>query len=119
MRSLIKNRQRKSNKRNYRKRKKARSYKKRKYSKRRNMRGGNYDVILADIFNTNTLPDETPLTYYNLQNYKGDFDDLNRYLVRYLKTGTCINIQNIDLAVSVLKNCDNITEILKFVEQSC
>lgn len=80
MRSLRKNRQRKSTKRNYRKRTKSRSYKKRRYSRRRNMRGGSLDVSIRKLFNPNPLPDGKPITEYNLQHYQGDFDELKIFL---------------------------------------
>ena len=83
MRSLRKNRQRKSTKRNYRKRTKSRSYKKRRYSRRRNMRGGSLDVSIKKLFIPDTLPDGTPITESNLLGYQGDltFQQIKAFLI--------------------------------------
>jgi len=122
MRSLRKNRQRKSTKRNYRKRTKSRSYKKRRYSRRRNMRGGSLQADYIDMFGTDQLPDGRPLE--DLRNYTGDLsieqiEQIKAYLIQNLKTGRCIDnrMYTIALATIIINQCTTLNDIADRIDK--
>ena len=117
MRSLRKNRQRKSTKRNYRKRTKSRSYKKRRYSRRRNMRGGSLRNVIDDLFTTPILPDKYPIL--NLRNYDGalTIEEIKTHLKNNLKLGRCLNsYSNINDANEKIGKCTNLNDIADTIQ---
>jgi len=119
MRSLRKNRQRKSTKRNYRKRTKSRSYKKRRYSRRRNMRGGSLQADYIDMFGTDQLHDGHSLE--DLRNYTGDLSikEIKDHLIQNLKTGRCIDnrMHPIALAKIIINQCTTLNDIADRIDK--
>ena len=117
MRSLRKNRQRKSTKRNYRKRTKSRSYKKRRYSRRRNMRGGTLNESIKTLFITDKLPDGNPITENNLQRYQGDFDQLKDFLAKNINPESpCLRGKNIALIQKLIEFCRSTSDIVDSIK---